>query len=327
MVSEITESNGSSSMASVCGGSLSLMAAGVPIKAPVAGVAMGLISDGQRTAILTDILGTEDHIGDMDFKVAGTRDGVTAIQMDIKIHGITHEILKNALDKACDARCRILDTMQAAIAKPRKELSPYAPRITTIIIDKEKIREVIGQGGKVIREIQELSGTTINIEDDGSVQIAASNVTQRDEAIKRIKAIVAEPEMGAVYDAVVKSTVEFGAFVEYMPGREGLVHISELDLKRVERTTDIVRVGDPIRVKLVGFDRNGKVRLSRKALLLEPQAPAPQAPVAPASSLRHKQAVCHVWQYLQPSFYFRKTPAVCGGRFFTGAHDRGRFGF
>jgi polyribonucleotide nucleotidyltransferase len=267
IVSEIMESNGSSSMATVCGASLSLMAAGVPVKTHVAGVAMGLIKEGDRCVILTDILGTEDHVGDMDFKVAGTRDGVTAIQMDIKIAGVTSEIMKEALAKANGARCRILDTMTAAIPASRKDLSEYAPRITAIKIDKEKIREIIGPGGKIIRDIQETTGTTIHVEDDGTVQVAASNKAQRDAALKRIKDIVAEPEMGAIYDAKVKTIVDFGAFVEFLPGKEGLVHISELDTKRVNKTEDIVQLGDMVRVKLIGFDRFGKVKLSRKALL------------------------------------------------------------
>ena len=267
IVSEILESNGSSSMASVCGSSLSLMAAGVPIKSHVAGVAMGLIKEGDRHLILTDILGTEDHVGDMDFKVAGTREGVTAIQMDIKIAGVTPEIMKDALAKAHNARLRILDIMYAAIPASRKELCEFAPRITAIKIDKEKIREIIGPGGKIIRDIQETTGTTINVEDDGTVQVAASNKVQRDAALKRIRDIVAEPELGMVYEATVKSIVDFGAFVEFLPGKEGLVHISELDLKRVNKTEDVVKMGDVIKVKLIGFDRFGKVKLSKKALM------------------------------------------------------------
>jgi len=266
VVSEVLESNGSSSMATVCGSSLSLMAAGVPIKTPVAGVAMGLIKEGDQVRILTDILGTEDHIGDMDFKVAGTKEGVTAVQMDIKIAGITAQIMKEALAKARDARLRIIEIMEKTIPSSRKELSAYAPRISTIMIDKDKIREVIGPGGKMVREIQETTGTTISIEDDGSIQIAATNLEQRDAAIAKIKGIVAEPEMGAVYDAVVKSIVEFGAFVEFLPGKEGLVHISELENHRVAKVEDVLQLGDKIKVKLIGFDR-GKVKLSRKALL------------------------------------------------------------
>jgi polyribonucleotide nucleotidyltransferase len=269
VVSEIMESNGSSSMASVCGSSLSLMAAGVPIKSHVAGVAMGLVKDGDRYLILTDILGTEDHVGDMDFKVAGTREGVTAIQMDIKIAGVTPQIMHDALAKANSARLRILDIMEKAIPAPRKELSEFAPRITAIKIDKDKIREIIGPGGKIVRDIQETTGTTISIEDDGTVQVAAANKLQRDAALKRIKDIVAEPELGAVYEAKVKSIVDFGAFVEFLPGKEGLVHISELDTKRVNKTEDVVKMGDVIRVKLIGFDRFGKVKLSKKALMTQ----------------------------------------------------------
>jgi polyribonucleotide nucleotidyltransferase len=267
VVSEILESNGSSSMATVCGSSLSLMAAGVPIKAHVAGVAMGLIKEDDQVAILTDILGTEDHVGDMDFKVAGTRDGVTAIQMDIKIDGITPEIMKEALEKAKKARMHILGLMEETIPESRKELSSFAPRITTIMVEKDKIREIIGPSGKVIRDIQETTGTTIFIEDDGSVQIAAANKEQRDAAVRRIQGIVAEPELGAVYDAVVKTIVDFGAFVEFLPGKEGLVHISELEHKRVEKVEDVLSLGDKLKVKLIGFDRFGKVKLSRKALL------------------------------------------------------------
>jgi polyribonucleotide nucleotidyltransferase len=267
IVSEIMESNGSSSMATVCGASLSLMAAGVPIKTHVAGVAMGLVKEGDRHLILTDILGTEDHVGDMDFKVAGTRDGVTAIQMDIKIAGVTPEIMQDALAKAKSARMSILEIMERAIPAPRKELSEFAPRITAIKIDKDKIREIIGPGGKIVRDIQETTGTTISIEDDGTVQVAAANKLQRDAALKRIKDIIAEPELGMIYEAKVKSIVDFGAFVEFLPGKEGLVHISELDTKRVNKTEDVVHMGDVIKVKLIGFDRFGKVKLSKKALM------------------------------------------------------------
>jgi polyribonucleotide nucleotidyltransferase len=266
VVSETLESNGSSSMASICGSSLSLMAAGVPIKTHVAGVAMGLIKEGGEVCILTDILGTEDHVGDMDFKVAGTRQGVTAVQMDIKTAGITTQIMKEALEKAHGARMRIIDIMEKAIPASRKELSVHAPRITTIVVEKDKIREVIGSGGKVVREIQEKTGTTISIEDDGTIQIAAVDKESRDAAINIIKGIVAEPELNAVYDAVVKNIVEFGAFVEYLPGKEGLVHISELEKHRVAKVEDVLKLGDTIKVKLIGFDR-GKVKLSRKALL------------------------------------------------------------
>ncbi|MBD3240842.1 MAG: polyribonucleotide nucleotidyltransferase [Chitinivibrionales bacterium] len=271
VVSEITESNGSSSMASVCGSSLAIMGAGIPMKAPVAGVAMGLIKEDDKVAILTDILGTEDHLGHMDFKVAGTRDGVTAIQMDIKTHGITFELMREALAKAHQARNHILDVMEETIAKSRVELSPYAPLILVVKIDKDKIRDVIGPGGKMIRAIQEETGATINIEDDGTVQVAGANKAATDAAIQRIKGLTAEPELGAIYEGVVKTVVDFGAFVEFMPGRDGLVHISELDTKRVGKVQDVVSVGDPMKVKLIGFDRNGKVKLSRKALLVDEQ--------------------------------------------------------
>jgi polyribonucleotide nucleotidyltransferase len=266
VVSEILESNGSSSMASVCCSSLSLMAAGVPIKAHVAGVAMGLIKEGEEVRILTDILGTEDHLGDMDFKIAGTRQGITAVQMDIKIAGITQQIMQEALAKAHDARMRIIEIMEKTIPASRKELAANAPRITTITIEKDKIREVIGPGGKVVRDIQEKTGTTINIEDDGTIQIAAIDKESRDAAIQMVKLIVAEPELGAVYEAEVKSIVEFGAFVEFLPGKEGLVHISELEKHRVAKVEDVLKLGDKVKVKLIGFDR-GKVKLSRKALL------------------------------------------------------------
>jgi polyribonucleotide nucleotidyltransferase len=267
IVSEVLESNGSSSMATVCCSSLSLMAAGVPIKTHVAGVAMGLIKEGDRVAILTDILGTEDHVGDMDFKVAGTRDGVTAIQMDIKLAGLTPEIMREALAKAKDARFKILDIMTEALPASRKELHEFAPRICTITIDKEKIRDIIGPGGKVIRDIQDTTGATIHVEDDGTVQVAASNREARDAAMKRIKGIVAEPELNAVYDAIVKTIVDFGAFAEYLPGKDGLIHISELAHERVAKVDDVLQVGDKVKVKLIGFDRFGKVKLSRKAML------------------------------------------------------------
>ncbi|MBN1980220.1 MAG: polyribonucleotide nucleotidyltransferase [Chitinivibrionales bacterium] len=269
IVSEIMESNGSSSMATVCSGSLSLMAAGVPIKSHVAGVAMGLIKEGDNIAILTDILGTEDHLGDMDFKVAGTRDGITAIQMDIKIAGITPAIMTQALEKAYTARTKILDIMESTIPQPRSLLSRYAPCILSIAVNREKIGEVIGPGGRVIREIQEETGAVINIEDDGTTQISASSRSQADAAIKRIQGIIAEPEIGAVYEAKVKSIVEFGAFVEYLPGKEGLVHISELDVRRVTKVEDVVKLGEVVKVKLIGIERGGKVRLSMKALKLE----------------------------------------------------------
>ncbi len=272
IVSEILESNGSSSMASVCGSSLAIAASGIPMKSHVAGVAMGLIKEGERVAILTDILGTEDHLGDMDFKVAGTRDGITAIQMDIKIDGITPELMKQALSQANAARMHILGIMEQALPQSRPEVSQYAPRILSVKIDKEKIRDIIGPGGKIIRGIQEKTGATINVEDDGSVQVCGDNLETANAALEIIKGIVAEPEMGRIYDGVVKTVTDFGAFVEFMPSRDGLVHISELDVKRVAKTEDVCQVGDPMRVKLIGFEpRSGKVKLSRKAVLLEQQ--------------------------------------------------------
>ncbi len=266
IVSEVMESNGSSSMATVCGGSLSLMAAGVPIKEHVAGVAMGLIKEGDDIVILTDILGTEDHMGDMDFKVAGTRKGINAIQMDIKIDGITTEVMQNALAKAYTARCKIIDKMDEAIPQAKSDLSPYAPRITSISIDKEKIGEIIGPGGRIIRDIQDTTGATINIDDDGTVNVFAAAKSEADAAIERINQIIAEPELGAVYEAKIKTIVDFGAFAEYLPGKDGLIHISELDTKRVEKVGDVVKLGDMVKVKLIGMDR-GKVRLSMKALM------------------------------------------------------------
>jgi polyribonucleotide nucleotidyltransferase len=274
VVSETLESNGSSSMAAVCGSSLAIMAAGIPAKAHVAGVAMGLIKEGDKVAILTDILGTEDHSGDMDFKVAGTREGITAIQMDIKCRGLTPQLMKAALDKALDARCRIIATMEQAIPASRKDISPFAPLIVQIKIDKDKIRDIIGPGGKIVRSIQEQTGASINIEDDGTVQVVGNNRAEADAALAIIRGITAEPEVGAIYEGTVKTVTDFGAFVEFLPGRDGLVHISELDTKRVARAEDVAKEGDKMRVKLIGFDpRSGKVKLSRKALLIEEQPP------------------------------------------------------
>jgi len=266
IVSEILESNGSSSMASVCSGSLALMDAGVPIKSACAGVAMGLITEGGRTAILTDILGTEDHLGDMDFKVAGTRDGVTSIQMDIKVERLDWKVISEALDKARKARVHILDIMQQAMPEPRSQLSKYAPRIITIQIRPDKIGDLIGPKGKTIRGIQEQTGAQINVEDTGVVTISGVG-----EAAERARDIVAglmqEPEVGKVYEGVVKSTTAFGAFVEIIPGVEGLLHISELQHGRTEKTEDVVKKGDHLKVKLLEVDERGRMRLSRKALL------------------------------------------------------------
>src|SRR5215813_7674404 len=262
VVSDILESNGSSSMATVCGGTLALMDAGVPIKAPVAGVAMGLVKEGDKVAVLTDILGDEDHLGDMDFKVAGTASGVTAIQMDNKAGGITREILRQALHQARDARLFILSVMEKAIQAPRKEISAYAPRIETIHIKPDKIREVIGPGGKVIRGLVEETGCKIDIDDDGTVVIASADGAALEKAIAAIQAICAEPEVGRIYHGKVRKVVEFGAFVEIMPGTDGLLHISQLSEERVRRVEDVVREGDEIDVKVLDVDRSGKIRLS-----------------------------------------------------------------
>jgi polyribonucleotide nucleotidyltransferase len=268
VVSDILESNGSSSMATVCSGSLAMMDAGVPIKAACAGVAMGLIKEGDRVAVLTDILGMEDALGDMDFKVAGTKDGVTSIQMDIKIEGLTLDIMREALERAHRARMHILGEMDKALAAPREELSQYAPRILTIKINPAKIGEVIGPKGKTIRGIQEATGATINVEDDGTVTISSPG-EGGERARKMIEAITEEAEVGRIYEGVVKSTTSFGAFVEIMPGTEGLVHISELQEGRTENTEDVVKTGDIAPVKLLSIDEKGRLRLSRKAALAE----------------------------------------------------------
>jgi polyribonucleotide nucleotidyltransferase len=264
VVSEITESNGSSSMASVCGASLSLMDAGVPLKRPVAGIAMGLIKEESGYAVLSDILGDEDHLGDMDFKVAGTEQGVTALQMDIKITSITEEIMRTALAQARDGRLHILGEMSRALDHAREGVSQNAPRITTISIPKDKIREVIGSGGKVIREICEVTGAKIDIEDDGTIKVAAVDADASQAAIDWIKGIVAEPEVGVIYTGKVVKTMDFGAFVNFLGARDGLVHISELAPQRVGKTTDVVKVGDQVKVKVLGFDDRGKVKLSMK---------------------------------------------------------------
>jgi len=266
IVSEITESNGSSSMASVCGGSLSLMDAGVPLERPVAGIAMGLIKEGERFAVLTDILGDEDHLGDMDFKVAGTERGITALQMDIKITSINEQIMQVALGQAKDGRIHILGEMAKGLGGARESVSQNAPRITQFTIPKDKIREVIGTGGKVIREITETTGTKIDIEDDGTIKVAAVDAKQGQAAIDWIKGIVAEPEIGVIYSGKVVKTVEFGAFVNFLGARDGLVHISELAPRRVAKVTDVVKEGDPVKVKVLGVDDRGKVRLSMKAV-------------------------------------------------------------
>jgi len=266
VVSEITESNGSSSMASVCGTSLSLMDAGVPIKAPVAGIAMGLIKEDDAFAVLTDILGDEDHLGDMDFKVAGTDNGVTALQMDIKINGITREIMERALEQARDGRLHILGRMNDVIAEHREEMSAYAPRLITLRIDPEKIRDVIGKGGATIRQLTEETGTTIDITDDGTVTIGSVDKAAGEEARRRIELLTADVEVGQVYEGKVIKLMDFGAFVNILPGRDGLVHISQISNRRVESVSDELKEGQMVRVKVLEVDRQGRIRLSIKAL-------------------------------------------------------------
>ncbi len=266
VVSEITESNGSSSMASVCGASLAMMDAGVPLTRPVAGIAMGLIKEGEKFAVLSDIIGDEDHLGDMDFKVAGSEAGITSLQMDIKITSITEEIMRIALDQARDGRLHILNEMTKALSSARDDVSAMAPRITTIQINKEKIRDVIGTGGKVIREITETTGAKIDIEDDGTIKVAAVDQAAADAAIKWINDIVAEPEVGKIYNGKVVKIVDFGAFVNFLGPRDGLVHISELAQNRVKTVADVVNEGDKVLVKCIGIDDRGKVKLSMKAV-------------------------------------------------------------
>jgi polyribonucleotide nucleotidyltransferase len=280
VVSEITESNGSSSMATVCGSSLALMDAGVPVKRPTAGIAMGLILEGQRYAVLSDILGDEDHLGDMDFKVAGTSEGVTSLQMDIKIAGITEEIMRVALAQAKDGRLHILGEMSRAITGARAELGEFAPRIETMKIATDKIREVIGTGGKVIREIVEKTGAKINIEDDGTVKIASPDGAKIKAAVNWIKSIASDPEVGQIYDGTVVKTVEFGAFVNFFGSKDGLVHISQLAKGRVGKTTDVVKEGDKVKVKLLGFDDRGKVRLSMRVVDQQTGADLEKQPAA-----------------------------------------------
>jgi polyribonucleotide nucleotidyltransferase len=266
VVSEITESNGSSSMASVCGTSLSLMDAGVPLKAPVAGIAMGLIKEGDDFAVLTDILGDEDHLGDMDFKVAGSTEGICALQMDIKIDGITREIMEQALAQAKEGRLYILGEMNKVISETREEMSQYAPRYLTLKIHPDKIRDVIGKGGAVIRALTEETGATIDIDDEGNVKIASSDLAAAEDAKKRIEQITSDAEVGAVYDGTVKKIMDFGAFVEILPGKDGLVHISQICEERVEKVTDKLAEGDVVKVKVLEIDRQGRIRLSMKAI-------------------------------------------------------------
>jgi polyribonucleotide nucleotidyltransferase len=269
IVSEILESNGSSSMATVCGGSLSLMDAGVPVKAAVAGVAMGLIKEGDQVRVLSDILGDEDHLGDMDFKVAGTEKGITAVQMDIKIGGVTRAIMQQALEEARAARLHILAIMNQTLARPRGELSTYAPRIITLHIKPDRIRDLIGPGGKVIRGITEETGVKIDVEDDGTVYVASAEGESMQRAIDKIRAITAEAEVGKIYRGTVRKIVDFGAFVEIFPGTDGLVHISQLADERVRKVSDVIKEGDVIPVKVLEVDRSGKIRLSRKEALKE----------------------------------------------------------
>jgi polyribonucleotide nucleotidyltransferase len=280
VVSEITESNGSSSMATVCGSSLALMDAGVPLKRPIAGIAMGLILEGSRFAVLSDILGDEDHLGDMDFKVAGTGEGVTSLQMDIKIAGITEEIMRQALAQARDGRMHILGEMAKAITGARAELGEFAPRIETMKIPTDKIREVIGSGGKVIREIVEKTGAKVNIEDDGTVKIASSDGAKIKAAVNWIKSIASEPEVGQIYDGTVVKTVDFGAFVNFFGSKDGLVHISQLAKARVNKTTDVVKEGDRVKVKVLGYDDRGKVKLSMRVVDQQTGADLEKAPAA-----------------------------------------------
>jgi polyribonucleotide nucleotidyltransferase len=279
IVSEVLESNGSTSMATVCGGSLSLMDAGVPIASSVAGIAMGLIKEGDDVRVLSDILGDEDHLGDMDFKVAGTRDGVTSLQMDIKISGVTREIMHEALYQAQEGRIRILDVMDAAIARPRTDISGHAPRIITLRVKPEKIREIIGPGGKVIRGIVEETGVKMDVEDDGTITIASSDEAASRRAVEMVHRIAAEAEIGKIYRGTVRRIMDFGAFVEILPGTDGLVHISELAPHRVRRVTDVLKEGDEVMVKVLDIDRQGKIKLSRKEALSETvEAQSPRAP-------------------------------------------------
>ncbi|MDU7649863.1 MAG: polyribonucleotide nucleotidyltransferase [Anaerococcus vaginalis] len=269
VVSEVLSSNGSSSQASICGSTLSLMDAGVPIKKPVAGIAMGLIKEENSISILTDIQGLEDHLGDMDFKVAGTKDGITALQMDMKISGINKEVLQEALADAHKARLKILDVITSAIDKPREDLSKYAPRIFSIDIDPEKVRDVIGAGGKTINKIIDATGVKIETEDDGHITVASNDGESGKKAIEMIKSIVTDPKAGDIYEGEVKRIMNFGAFVEIAIGKEGLLHISQIDTKRTEKVEDVLKIGDKVRVKVTEIDRQGRINLSRKALLIE----------------------------------------------------------
>jgi polyribonucleotide nucleotidyltransferase len=270
VVSDILESNGSSSMATVCGGTLALMDAGVPISAPVAGIAMGLVSDGQRHAVLTDIAGQEDHYGDMDFKVAGTREGVTALQMDIKISGLSREIMEKALEQARQARLELLEIMTATLAAPRPEISVYAPRIVTLFIDPDRIRDVIGPGGKTIRAICEQTGARINIDDDGRVEIATPDLEAAEKAKQIITNLTRQVQVGEVFEGTVKRIEPYGAFIEILPNQDGLLHISEIAHERIREVTDVLKLGDKVTVKVIDIDAQDRIKLSRRALLPPP---------------------------------------------------------
>jgi len=288
VVSEILESNGSSSMATVCGGTLALMDAGVPIAAPVAGIAMGLVSDGERHAVLSDIAGQEDHYGDMDFKVAGTRDGITALQMDIKIAGLPRAVMERALEQARRGRLTILDIMEQTLAAPRPAISMYAPRIFTVQVHPDKIRDVIGPGGKTIRAICEQTGTRINIEDDGRVEIAAPDEESGQRAIAIVEGLTRQPQVGEIFEGTVKRIEPFGAFVEILPNQDGLLHVSELAWERTREVTDVLKLGDKVKVKIIGIDGSDRIKLSRRALLPQPERP-PGSPDAPPEEEAHRQ--------------------------------------
>jgi polyribonucleotide nucleotidyltransferase len=295
VVSDILESNGSSSMATVCGGTLALMDAGVPIAAPVAGIAMGMVSDGARFAILTDIAGQEDHEGDMDFKVAGTRDGITALQMDIKVAGLSREVMEQALEQARRGRVQLLDTMAAAIAAPRADISQYAPRIVTIYIHPDKIRDIIGPGGKTIRAICEQTGAKINVEDDGRVEIATADGEAADKAVKIIEAITRQPQIGEIFEGTVNRIEPFGAFVEILPNKDGLLHVSEIAWERTREVSDVFKLGDKVTVKIIGIDANDRIKVSRRALLPPPERPegaegeAPPAEAGAEGAEHHRE--------------------------------------
>ena len=277
VVSDILESNGSSSMATVCGGTLALMDAGVPIVAPVAGVAMGLVSDGTRHAVLTDIAGQEDHYGDMDFKVAGTRDGINALQMDIKIGGLPREVMERALEQARRGRLHLLDIMEATIAQPRADISSYAPRIISITINPDNIRDVIGPGGKTIRAIQDETGARINIEDDGRVEIATADEAAASRAVQIIEGLTRQPQVGEIFEGTVKRIEPYGAFVEILPNRDGLLHVSELAWERTREVTDVIKLGDKIKVKIIGIDGSDRIKLSHRALIPPPEGYTPES--------------------------------------------------